>query len=730
MDISAMDINTVNLGIIPLTDKRLAELFVIKNTSLFENRSPNLVFGWISVVGVINGTIDIEGNLKKINQNTGKEGFWIQYVARFEEAKFVFPLYKRTWAVEQVQVLDPRLLNDTLASIDKKIGDMLRRYNTETVEKLYEKGNQEMGVKSIILQNGRGLTLEYVKLFGIPTTEEIINTLARSVLTMITTVCLAWFTLTEGEKRHASAMKNYSVTETPISNVHHFLYRLYEGMYGATNALDFKIRELVQGNTQITYDTGTLYTMFRTPGNPEELYNQETILTVALVAFGCMITNKCNFSLGNSDVNLPGRLFWVDKNHKTEKNYVSKFYFTSQLVQIMDTIKPGFATGKGTVNRYYADLLFRFTNESRFAAATKRSFDINIIHHSYAHPEPPNLLLIKTKKEKQSDTKYGEKDIELMRNKREALIKELEPTEEKKQEITAEKDVEVAPTTTTTSTSTTTTTTTAAPIQQNKLYILTSDQVNLVNNLVEADKKNIDTAKRLKRSGIYVKNLRSLLPFVNLDNFVVDGYLELLQKRTDSNPKLPRCKFVSPNMYPILLSNLNDIPSLWKELEAISPGFSVKGIDIILFPIVEYGHWSLVVADRRVNAFKYFDSIRTQTGIPNGRNKLHVGVLRKFLLLLAEHTDDYDLFNADDWLHHIIQNIPRQTDNVNCGVYVCKFCECISMGEKAGEFKFTPADIPMIRNVMIYELARQMTMRGWAGPTYEGPIEVMLSNDV
>ena len=119
-------------------------------------------------------------------------------------------------------------------------------------------------------------------------------------------------------------------------------------------------------------------------------------------------------------------------------------------------------------------------------------------------------------------------------------------------------------------------------------------------------------------------------------------------------------------------------------------------MDLVLVPVHMGNHWCLAVIDMRNNEIKYYDSL-------GGTNYGCLITLAKYLadesmvkLKIPLHFMDFKLNNLD--------NIPQQTNNSDCGVFVCKFAEYITRG---ADINFTQEDMPRLRQTMTYEILQK-----------------------
>uniref|UniRef100_A0A915DIP6 Ubiquitin-like protease family profile domain-containing protein n=1 Tax=Ditylenchus dipsaci TaxID=166011 RepID=A0A915DIP6_9BILA len=139
-----------------------------------------------------------------------------------------------------------------------------------------------------------------------------------------------------------------------------------------------------------------------------------------------------------------------------------------------------------------------------------------------------------------------------------------------------------------------------------------------------------------------------------------------------------------------------------KEVLSWTASVDVFQYKILLFPIHTPGHWSLVVGNLEKERLMYFDSL-------HGDGTKHMNLIKSFL---AEHAmkkryaaDDplsgLTVVDLSNWLCFCPKDIPEQKNGFDCGVFICKFAECVSRG---GQFDFTPQQMAGIRKEMAKEI--------------------------
>ena len=106
-------------------------------------------------------------------------------------------------------------------------------------------------------------------------------------------------------------------------------------------------------------------------------------------------------------------------------------------------------------------------------------------------------------------------------------------------------------------------------------------------------------------------------------------------------------------------------------------------------------HWCLAVIDMRNKEINYYDSL--------GRTNYNcLFALEKYLS--DESMDKSKKPLTMDFKIKHMDNIPQQTNNSDCGVFVCKLAEYISGG---ADINFTQKNMPQFRKAMVYEILQK-----------------------
>ena len=184
-----------------------------------------------------------------------------------------------------------------------------------------------------------------------------------------------------------------------------------------------------------------------------------------------------------------------------------------------------------------------------------------------------------------------------------------------------------------------------------------------------------------------------------LNDQIIDFYLAMIQERSRRNipstsrtPKklLPSVYAFSSFFYEKLTHHSTESVKTW-------PKEDIFFHSIIFVPInnIQIKHWSLVAIDTRNKTITYYDSkgYTDQTAVSN---------VKKYLV--SEHERQHQsTLDIDLWKTVTTDDIPKQEDETECGVFLCMYAEDLS---REAPFRFTVKDTPNFRARMKYEILK------------------------
>ena len=113
--------------------------------------------------------------------------------------------------------------------------------------------------------------------------------------------------------------------------------------------------------------------------------------------------------------------------------------------------------------------------------------------------------------------------------------------------------------------------------------------------------------------------------------------------------------------------------------------------DILLIPIHLGNHWTLVIVDLQLKQINYMNSL-------GHRNDVCLALVLRYLVEEARGRK-LTHFDVEQWHLSNVSNLPRQTNNYDCGVFALNYGEYTARNAR---FTFTQADVPYFRRRMMF----------------------------
>lgn len=206
--------------------------------------------------------------------------------------------------------------------------------------------------------------------------------------------------------------------------------------------------------------------------------------------------------------------------------------------------------------------------------------------------------------------------------------------------------------------------------------------------------------------------LQCLRPANWLTDTVINAYMDLINARSDAaqqarapqgqqgQQQLPRCCALSTFFY-TKLARSSSGSSSEGDVDAARMAKWTRGVDVlaacdaVLVPVHMGNHWCLAVVHVRARALEYYDSL-------GQRGADCLALLRRWLA--ADVRARHGAAAAADvaaWAAVEHSDIPVQQNGTDCGVFACKYAECVAAGRPCD---FTQYDMNALRARMTYEL--------------------------
>ncbi|KAA8499765.1 putative ubiquitin-like-specific protease 1B [Porphyridium purpureum] len=193
---------------------------------------------------------------------------------------------------------------------------------------------------------------------------------------------------------------------------------------------------------------------------------------------------------------------------------------------------------------------------------------------------------------------------------------------------------------------------------------------------------------------IHGHDLARLRPGKWLNDEVINFYIEVLKDRQSrlGDAAKVKCHFFSTFMYAKLRTPRGyDYTAVQRWTRKID----VFALDRVLIPInIQNSHWALGMVDMVAKTVEYFDSLGFE------QPEMTADILQ-WVVDEAEHKKQITLYTNDWTVIHHGDSVPQQTNTSDCGVFLCKFMDYLSLGK---EFNFGAQHMPYFRRRLAHEL--------------------------
>lgn len=178
-----------------------------------------------------------------------------------------------------------------------------------------------------------------------------------------------------------------------------------------------------------------------------------------------------------------------------------------------------------------------------------------------------------------------------------------------------------------------------------------------------------------------------------LNNGLVDWYMELLTRREEDNKtKRPRCCFYNSSAYTKVSRDRDQAYDIVCREKNESNIFDDRNAyDRVFIPIVNAQHWTLVMIDNKTHIIYYYDSLVSPMKQPRAI------VIRDWVMAECKK------FGLNvQWNIQIPIQSAHQVNGYDCGVYVCRYAECLARDGDMAEFAH--ANMTDGRSLLAYEI--------------------------
>ncbi|KAG6742254.1 hypothetical protein POTOM_055544 [Populus tomentosa] len=175
-----------------------------------------------------------------------------------------------------------------------------------------------------------------------------------------------------------------------------------------------------------------------------------------------------------------------------------------------------------------------------------------------------------------------------------------------------------------------------------------------------------------------------------VDDSVINAYFELLRKRWKEFPNLYMKNYSLPTWIMTFW-----LTGKWTESKVLSylNTEKIAGTSKLFIPVCLKNHWILICVDIERRALLWLDSLSF--------DHAEKDVISRWIIEHLMPKLGYD--NAQEWQFLEPVDLPRQTNEVDCGIFVMKYADCLALGD---HFPFTQQDIPLFRHHIFLDIYR------------------------
>ncbi|XP_070596998.1 sentrin-specific protease 1 [Erythrolamprus reginae] len=230
--------------------------------------------------------------------------------------------------------------------------------------------------------------------------------------------------------------------------------------------------------------------------------------------------------------------------------------------------------------------------------------------------------------------------------------------------------------------------------EENKI-VESEDEFSEITEDMEKEIKNVlrngnqdEVLSEAFRLTITRKDIQTLKHLNWLNDEIINFYMNMLMERSKQKGFPTVHAFNTFFFTKLKTAGYSAVKRWTKKVDIFS-------VDILLVPIHLGVHWCLAVTDFRKKTITYFDSM-------GGSNSEACKILLQYLK--QESLDKKrNEFDTNGWmlLCKRSQEIPQQMNGSDCGMFACKYADCIT---KDKPINFTQQHMPYFRKRMVWEI--------------------------
>ena len=178
-----------------------------------------------------------------------------------------------------------------------------------------------------------------------------------------------------------------------------------------------------------------------------------------------------------------------------------------------------------------------------------------------------------------------------------------------------------------------------------------------------------------------------------LNDEVINFYIELILKRAaNETEKYPKIHMFNTFFYPLLKTKgYSGVDMITKKAKV-----DIFSLDMVFVPILLHSHWALVVINIKESRLEYYDSMSKEC------NDTVLSLLKHYVEEEYKDRKKVSSYDMNEWKYYRVENLPKQTNAYDCGVFAMTFAEHIS--RSASVLFVPPKHMKYFRLKMMWEI--------------------------
>jgi sentrin-specific protease 1 len=195
-----------------------------------------------------------------------------------------------------------------------------------------------------------------------------------------------------------------------------------------------------------------------------------------------------------------------------------------------------------------------------------------------------------------------------------------------------------------------------------------------------------------------------------LNDNIINFFRACVQRESDGDGSHARVWITNTHFYSTLVNSGYASARAWSNKVNQGPGAAVRSLcanifelDVMVIPIHTRGsHWCCGAINFKQRRVEVYDSLVGGNGPPNVFGQLRDYLRNEWFNKVSSGQSTLDL---SEWVNYLADDVPKQTNGYDCGVFTCEFIKHLTVGGGADmPWDFSQADVPCIRNQMVRDI--------------------------